>query len=388
MGTINLKYSSEMMTNYTHAEIISPQKKFEALQTVDGHSLLFSIGTDGIFYLVSEESGKSAAGWSKTDLTSSLITKDFSGQSGATCRTFEVGQSAKDGTFGLAAVINTDKGDHLYLSLGNSKSDISWADSPKWEPFEYDNPNKQFSKLEIVNVFFCETTSKTQYIVVDVVRDPDSTVKDVSRFYIDPDKEKGYFWNPHDLPIDVEIDKYDSCLGRAPKGYVDGLYTAGHAGLKGQLEFCPVINAYGSSPPTPVRLNLPGGAIPSTIASTRNNDMSTDLFAVSGKNLYYFESSNQFDSAVGTTLITNDVISDTTKLTAMSHEGVITLWGRNRSDQVYYTSCPVSKLSDSSAWSVPVPILFGIEKMSPFINSADGGNTITASAPASSARRA
>lgn len=308
-----------------------------------------------------------------------LIRRDFSGEPKVTCHTFEVGQSVQNGSLGMAMVIRTNAGDHLYLCLGNSNRDISWANSPNWTSYAYDNPAIHLSKLEIVNVFLCEPAGGTQYIIVDVVRDPSSNVKDIERFYIDPNRQRGHYWNSHDLPIDVEADNYHSCLGRAPWGSVDGLYTAGHAGESGQLAFRPVINWYNQyAPPTPVRLNLPGGAVPSAIASTRNSDQSTDLFVTSGSTLYYFSSSNQADSAMGATLITNDFISDTSKLAAMLHKELITLWGRNGSDQVYYTSCPLSQVSDPSAWSVPIPVLSGIEKMSPYINVANGGNTIFA----------
>lgn len=378
MTTINLTYSSEMMTNYLHAELISPQKKFEALQTSDGHSLLFAIGTDNTFYLIREESGTSTAGWTKIDLSGAVIKKDFGGQPEAQCSTFEVGQSVQDGSFGMAMVIHTNMGDHLYLCLGNSNQDTAWAESPNWMSYEYDNQQMKLPKLEIVNVFFCETTDAKQYIIVDVVRDPNSAVKDVRRFYIDPSKKTGRYWNTHDLPIDIEVDKYDSCLGRARKGRVDGLYTVGHAGGSGQLEFCPVINVYGSAPPTPVRLNLPGGITASVIAATRNADLSSDLFAVSGKTLYYFASNNQSDGATALSLITNEVLSNTNKLAAMFDNGVITLWGHNASNQVYYTTCPQSDAANPAAWSVPLPILFGIEQISPYINGVDGGNTIFA----------
>ncbi|WP_291985247.1 hypothetical protein [Candidatus Accumulibacter sp. ACC007] len=379
MEKMNLTYSAEMMTNHLQAEVISPQAKFEALQSSDGHSLLFSVGTDGAFYLTREASGQSAAGWSKTDLSSTRIKADFSGQSGVTCRTFDAGQSVQNGSLGLAMVVTTSAGDHLYLSLGNSNKDISWADSPNWVSYAYDDPGAPLSRLEIANVFFCETTGKVQYIVVDIVRDPNSTVKNVSRYYIDPGKANGHYWNKHDLPIDIEVDSYDSCLGRLPKGYVDGLYTAGHAGAGGQLEFRPVINVYGSGPPLPVRLNLPGGVVPGAIAATRNADLSTDLFALSGSTLYYFASTNQADGATATPLITSNVLSDTSRLAAMYHDGVITLWGRNASDQVYYTSCLQSQVSHPSAWSVPLPILSAIEEISPYVNRVDGGNTIFAS---------
>ena len=379
MSSINLTYSSEMMQNYLPAELISPQEKFEAFQTDDGHSLLFSISSEGVLYLISEESGSSAAGWSKTDLSSAQIAEDFSGQSNVTCSTFEVGQSEEDGSLGIAMAISTSTGDNLYLCLDNSNTDISWSDSPTWTSYPYDNPNFEVSKLEIVNVFFCEPFGGTQYIIVDIVRDPSSTVKLVQRFYIDPKKSNGYAWVSHFLPIDVETDNYQSCIGRARKGYVDGLYTAGHVGDSGQLVFRPIINVFGEgAPPTVARLDLPNDAVPTAMASIRNEDYSTDLFVTSGSTLYYFSSSNQADRAVAESLITNDFISDTVELAAMVNNEVITLWGRNASDQVYYLTCPLSQVSESSAWSTPIPILSGIEKMSLYVNKINDSNTIFA----------
>lgn len=378
MSTINLTYSSEMMKNYLHAEVLSPQEKFEALQTSDGHSLLFGIGTDGVFNLVREESGISAAGWSRIDLSSAQIKKDFSGQAGVICRTFGADQSIQDGSLGMAMAVVTDAGDHLYLCLGNSNKDISWSNSPNWSSYPYDNPNTALSKLEIVNTFFCEVSAGTQYIIIDVLRSPSSPVKDITRFYIDPAKADGYYWHIHDLSIDIEADEYQSCIGRLPKGYVDGLYTAGHAGSSGQLVFCPVINAFGDGPPTTVRLNLPGGLIPGAIASTRNADLSTNLFSIGGSALYYFASSNQQDSAQGVLLFENSLLLGVTRLFAYSTDTLVYLWGLNEADQVFYTVCPIGQITMPSAWRQPVPILSGVDLISPYVNCVNNGNTFFA----------
>ena len=51
MSTIKVTISNELMQNYKQAEIMSPEKKFEALQTKSGCSLLLSIGTDDVFFI-------------------------------------------------------------------------------------------------------------------------------------------------------------------------------------------------------------------------------------------------------------------------------------------------------------------------------------------------
>jgi hypothetical protein len=75
----------------------------------------------------------------------------------------------------------------------------------------------------------------------------------------------------------------------------------------------------------------------------------------------------------------DDVLYGTSTLVAMSHDGLTTLWGKNPSDQVFYISCPSDRLEDPYSWSAPVPILTGIEHISPYENRTDGGNTIFAS---------
>jgi hypothetical protein len=372
--TLTLAYSSEMMTNNLQAELIAPQKKFDALQTADGHSLLFAVGTNGAFNVIQEQSGSTVSGWTVTDLSTARVAHDF--PSGGTVSTFEVGQSVADGSYGLAMVVTSGTANQLYLSLGNSSTDLSWTAAPNWTAYPYDNPSITLSSLEIVTVYFCEPTGTTQYIIVDVVRDPTSAVQDVERFFIDPTRKNGHAWNSHDLPIDIEVGSYDSVLGRVPNGYVDGLYTAGQAGDSGQLVYVPIINVFGSGPPLPVRLDLPAAAVPGAVASVRNADLSTDLFVVSGSTLFYFASTNQTDAATPTTLIDNDVLSGTTQLVSVLHDGVVTLWGRNGSDEVYSLSCAQASVTDTSAWSVPLPLLSGIEHISPFVNAVDGGNTI------------
>ena len=69
--SVKITFSSELMQNYKQAEIVAPDTQFEALQTNEGHSLLFSIGTNNVFYLT-KELVDHATGWQKTDLSSTL----------------------------------------------------------------------------------------------------------------------------------------------------------------------------------------------------------------------------------------------------------------------------------------------------------------------------
>lgn len=50
--------------------------------------------------------------------------------------------------------------------------------------------------------------------------------------------------------------------------------------------------------------------------------------------------------------------------------------GGNMSDQVYYSTCPASRLNKIKAWITPLPIFTEVERISPYVNRADSGNTI------------
>jgi hypothetical protein len=84
------------------------------------------------------------------------------------------------------------------------------------------------------------------------------------------------------------------------------------------------------------------------------------------------------EGAVATLLMDNTLFSGTTELSAMTHKGSTTFWGRNSSDHVYYVSCPSNQVQNMEAWSIPIPVLSDIERMSSYLNRSDGGNTIFA----------
>lgn len=326
---LTITSSSQMMQNYAHGELMSPTQKFEALQTADGHALLFAIDTTGVFRVTEEQSGRASIGWVLTDLSSSLIIEQFPGASNLKVNTFDVGQSALDGSIGLALAISDGTTDWLFVSLGNSSSDTSWTARPGWTRVYFDAVTENPPGINIVGVMFAETMGAGQYLMVDIDRLGSST-KNIARYHVDPSKSTGRYWVKQDVPVDIEHGNYQSCVGQVKGGYVDGIYTAGLAGTASQLVYSPVENAFGSGPPLPRRLGLPGGALPSAIATARYTDPGsefyslTDLFAISGSTLYRFAPDGQQDSAIGKPIVTSDALSNTSQLYAMTLGGVTT----------------------------------------------------------------
>jgi hypothetical protein len=383
-NTIN--YSSEMMPNYLQASIMAPDATFEVLQNSEGNALLFSIGTDGIFYVTYESPASSAApaGWVRLDLSSPALTGAFTGGS---CTKISVAQNTQDGTIGLAMVISVGGNDNLFLCLGNSSSDMSWLDAPVWVYAEYDDSGAAApTPFLIANVFISETLDG-QFIVADL-----DNQGIVDRFFIAPNTSPNttpntsQWWNNNSLPIDLNTNDYFSCIGRASVGGpVDGMYTGGTIDEKPQLIYCPVRNYFGSTPPSPSTLYLPGGLVPQAMAAFRNGSSKgfSDLLVTAESDqsggLYYFAYDNQATNATGVLIFQNSLLVGVSYLQAVLNDGTLTVWGINGADELFYLTCPYT-LGSPGTWSEqnPLPIGSNVHLASPYVNSSNNGNTIFA----------
>lgn len=394
----SVTYSSELMKNYLHASIMDPDDVFEVLQDNLGNALLFSIGTDGIFYVTQEvphlnntvaKSG-TPSGWNRTDLSSTQMSRDFPNMQMPLCKTISVNQNIVDGTIGLAMVVTVDGNDLLYLSMGNSASDTSWLQEPVWVPSPYNyiaipgNPPATPSPLVILNVFISESVNG-QYIIIDIVN-----AADVQRYYI-IELDPVPLWQLHALAFDLTPSMpYSSCIGRNADASVDGMYTFGQVGQSPQFMFCPLWNTFGSAPPSPTLLNLPltnnpeVSLQPQSMASFRNGnpDQATDLFVTASDIndngcLYYFNSAIHGHTVNGIEILKNPLFIDVLHLYADLSNGVVTVWGLNNDNIIFYTTCPYAEIT-KGLWSPPMVLLTEVDMISPYINKVNDGNTIFA----------
>ncbi len=371
-----LTFSSELMQNYLQASVMSPSNQFHALETQSGLSLLFSIGTDHKFYVTEETSQQSTTGWKELDLSSARVKADFSGKTDISCNDFSVAQNIVDGSIGLAMVLNDKVNDHLYLSLKNSNTDTQWLSSPDWQSFPFDASGAKPATIQISNVFISET-QQGQFIIVDIVKDPASPAKLISRYYIDTQKKGGVAWKAHDISIDLESDGYQSVVGRsAGREQIDGLYTVGKVDSDAQFIYQPVYNLFNPEEPAHIaRLRLPANILPDAVATARNSDETTDLFCAAGNTLYYFAGANQKDEATGVKLLEHELFQGISRLYAYKTKSTLTIWGLNQANQVFYVTCPSNQISSTGDWSIPLPILEEVDLISPYINLADAGQT-------------
>lgn len=367
--SVTITYSTELMKNYKQAEIMAPDASFAALQSADGNALLFSIGNDGVCYLTREVRG-AQAGWRRSVLSGSL--------GSAKVKQIAVAQNRVTGNIDLALVLAGTPADQLYVSLGNSDSDLGWIASPAWQALPFDATQAP-SPLVIANVFISEA-GDGEYWVADLLRDPDAPAPVIARYFIDPTKKlTRQAWNPHDVAGDIEAASARSCLGRRKGDRVDGIYTLGTVVGHPQLAYQPLYNPFRPTvAANPVALAVPLGATQGTalvaIASDASDANATDLFVCYGQSICCYPADGQQQGGSGITILDNPLLQGVTRLFGYAGRTNVTLWGLNQANQIFYTSCPKADVHNPSAWSVPVPIFQGAEQVSPYLNRANDGN--------------
>lgn len=368
---MKITYSSELISNFKLADIVAPEKKFEALQSDTGCSLLFSVGTDDAFYVTKETQGHET-GWVRNNLSKDVLAK----HAGATVKTFSVAQNAGTRHIDMAMVIAAPDSDYLYLSLGNSATDTTWVATPHWDQVV------SIPKIIITDVFVSQA-SDGEYIVVDVSRNPGDTVQYVERYYIDTNPahlHNGEAWKQHAMAVDLDISRYTSCLGRRAGQKVDGIYTLGSIGTHDTLIFQPLYDRHFPDQQTNAEhMRLPAGSAPSSIAAvTMNERHETDLYVAGQGALYYFSSRGHLDGDNAIKVMDHPIFDGVTRLFAFATNTQVIIWGLNRAQQIFYTTCARDSIQSAAAWSYPLPILDQVENVSPYVDRASDGQVFFA----------
>ena len=121
---------------------------------------------------------------------------------------------------------------------------------PTWTALPYDGVAAR-PRLVIAGVTSSEA-STGGYLVADLVRDPDSNTREITRYFIDPAKPGGRAWQLHDVPVDIEAGDYVTALGRKGGAGVDGIYTSGQIDDRPQIVYTPAVQRAASREPPAV----------------------------------------------------------------------------------------------------------------------------------------
>jgi len=373
-----LTCSTELMRNYKQAEVMAPDAGFEALQTDAGDALLFSIGTDGVCYLV-QETRSAKVGWRRVSFSASLGDQPV--------KSLSVTQNRATGAIDVALVLSGTPNDVLYLSLGNSPTDLGWVDQPVFTQVPFDAPAGP-ARIQINDVFISQAADG-EYIAADILRDPSAPQPLISRYFIDPTRHlTGTAWNNHDVAGDLQAADVHSALGRRAGDRIDGIYTVGEIAGHGQLIFQPLYNPFRPGVATnPVALSGPAGLVGTALCAIPTQTDATDLYVAYGTALYLFPTEAQQQGAAGTKLLDLPVLQGVQRLFGAATATTVVVWGLNQADQVFYTSCAVDQRHNPGAWSVPVPIVTGAEQISPYLNRTNDGNSFFAHTAANEVSR-
>ena len=370
-----IQYESELMKNQKHADVMAPDRTFDVLQSQDGDSLFFSLGTDDVFYLTREvRAGQT--GWSRIDLSSGLAAQLKAGSVKA--RSFCVSQDAANGTIDLLLAVSDGTQDSLCISTGHSNTDLSWADGVNWTHLPFDAAGKSVPKLLVADLSILQN-GNGEFFVVDILKDPDNPLGLIERYFINPgDAVK---WQAHALPVDLSAGDIVSELGQRAGDMVADTYTFGKIGSTQEMIVTQLYNPWKPFGPAnqagvTARMVVPAGATRMALATGPGGD--STLFLAGNGTLTVFAPDNQNDGAVGVPAVRDPLFSGVQALRAATTRGRTAVWVINQQGTLFSTSCPAGSEGTPGAWSTPLPILFDVEAMAFFLNDQQDNSVLFA----------
>ena len=398
---------TELMKNQRGSTVVLPDQQFEALQTVEGNSLVFSIGLDNILYVTREVPGNKH-GWVRTDLSSYLSATYYNGQT-VEAKTFDIAQDLNGAnTVDLVLSVLVSGQYYLHIATGFVNTLDNWAaNTPQFTQYLFDYPNpadQSFKGMPINDVQILDSNdgNATQYIIVDLITNP--TSQTISRFYIDWTKgAHGYAWLPHDLPIDLQAGEVTSLLGCGPNdgpndNNTGGVYVMGSVNNVTQLIYTPSYNFYHPEEETASTVfAIPAGTDSKYSAVALSSPASkapyTDLFFASNGTLYFIACEDQIATETKKPLpaavYTHNLFKNIQSIHVRNWNNNIVLWGESLStdgsgtSQLFIMECLAGQETNADAWSCPIPLLFNVENSATYVNNtystdttidADNGN--------------
>jgi len=381
---MHITAQSEWMEDQKQAVVMAPGKVFQVLQTRSGRSLFFSIGTDGILY-VTQEIQASATGWKRIDVSAKLASLQ---NAKIITKFFSLAQNSKTLAFDLAVVVTTGSADYLYLSLGNGNTDESWArvatsGTLVWAAAPFNAPSRSYQNMNIAAVHLMNLPSESdttgfQHCFVDVLQGTPETNRHklIDRYYVNLNEK--FQWRRSNLAIDLAAESIQNALGhRSEDAEAGGLYTFGKIESRVQLLYTPAYNVFDPNvAPNPSRLSLPSGS--TAIASAFNSSGFSSLFVSAEGGLYLYSPDQQDDGSAPISILSSPLVSRASQLTATTMGKTTAIYGVNTQGDLFYTMCAAGSETSLAAWSVPVPLVAGVDRYAVFVNKDTNNSTIFA----------
>lgn len=359
-----------MQNNRFPAEILPQKYQLDVLPLDSGATLLLSTGPQGELFLT-REAPHPALGWQREDIAADVIARDLPG---ASCRRFAsaraVQAATRPGEIHLAMVVDDGQRDHLYLSMGNPASGGSWTAAPSWTACPFDGPAG--GRLRITDLRISDASDDRLVIVVaDVVaREAAGRASAPAPYAVRLGQDGKARWERQRGAVRHGA-AHALCVGRSRNGgNIDGLYASTRIDGTLQLSYTPLANLFHPElAPQVRRLELPGKLGAEVMATCRNPDNTTDLYAIARGTLFYFSATNQGNRAQALPLVAAPLFDRIRCLFATMAQGQVTLWGLNDAGQVIHTSVDEALAAEPSAWSAVRIVAEGVQAIAP-----QGGN--------------
>ena len=395
----NICYSTEVFTNYIQAATVSPDEKFEAIQTADGHSILFSINTEDQLILTEEVLGK-GYGWVCNDISSTLFDL-YPDANAISIKDFAVSQASDSGEFCLLAALTVDGNDHLYIadSYARIESTNNEDETPEetirisWSEIPYDGDDT-LDTLNISGIFLKDTKSYP-LIIVDI----EASNNFVGRYYIAAKNNTALNkkWIKASIPANFNPSTEEHPMiiasGRRYPDSVDGIYTLGYQPSGESIIMYQPLYIPGNLTETPgltplnISDNYQGNVQNMAVTQTYLTDPNaygtfTDLYTTTDQgDLYLFRCDGQMSGEYAkdaTFIMNNPLFADMEQMYALTSPDKVVIWGRNRSGKVFYTQCATENHQFYGEWTYPMEIASGVNHISPYTNIKNQGNTFFA----------
>ncbi|KAK5655522.1 hypothetical protein OQA88_5453 [Cercophora sp. LCS_1] len=394
---MQLTHETELMKNYKHAEVMSAGMSFAAIQSPEGRSIFFSIGTDRVLYATREVTAATTTGWTRTDLSSSLARDDLATMK---AKSFALSQNPESLVFDLALVVTAGDSDYLFVSLGNANNESMWEAGVVWKAVPFDAAGEDAKRklnitdLQVMNIPKPKNGGGgvERACFCDVQREPRDSLQLVDRYYIMSDA--AVHWFKHQLPFELRSGSAVSVLGHRANEHTPGIYTLGVIGgdVRGaaesppetlQLLYVPQRNPFRPLvPPNPARLRVPAKSARAFVdISAVAVGPDTMLFLAAAGGVYLFAAANQRDDADPDLVISaakHPAFANIMSLRAASLGGTTVVWVLNTQRQLSYSTCPVGSEGDAKKWTAPVTILSDVQSFSFYLNAKTASNVLFA----------
>ncbi|KAF8253324.1 hypothetical protein K440DRAFT_657303 [Wilcoxina mikolae CBS 423.85] len=330
-----VKFDSELMKQLIPAVPIPQSAQFHVVHDEQLRPMIFSIGNDGVFYLIkSDSSGKNQ-----------LINLSEKFKLSSNALAFSVSQDVDQTIYLVFAEVGLPgQGSRLYVMEPKKPTEVDWAASSDLTPYLLKGESKSIT----VRQMFLGTNDdgKGYPLLVVVFVGLDRPTVDINRIEVDL---TGKSWSfKTDLTLPENAAKMTAmCVGNLRSAR--GLFTLYEIQGTYSLKFIGVEGKFGVSFRTD--LVVPPGA--KSLSSFTNKDGYTDLL-VGGNGLFHFTASAASHSKSQATQVTSDSLFQGLKeLYVAKAAGQLSVWAENKDNNIVYQQMNI----DTTGATPPTPLL-------------------------------